>query len=49
MKAGQRYYIMALQKEANNKDNLAVAWLIPGGEQSVIDGAYLSPFEGGGE
>lgn len=44
LEAGQRYYIEALQKEADVKDNLSVAWQIPGEERTVIDGAYLSPF-----
>lgn len=44
LEAGQRYYIEALHKEAGIKDNLAVAWQIPGRERAVIDGAYLTPF-----
>ncbi|CAN5851194.1 hypothetical protein BH10CHL1_BH10CHL1_25110 [soil metagenome] len=44
LEAGQRYYIEALQKEADQKDNLSVAWQIPGGAPTVIEGSYLSPF-----
>ena len=43
LEAGQRYYIEALSKEADGKDNLSVAWVIPGQERDVIDGQYLSP------
>ncbi len=43
LEAGQRYYIEAISKEADGKDNLSVAWLIPGQERAVIDGQYLSP------
>ncbi|MFN8490619.1 MAG: PQQ-dependent sugar dehydrogenase [Caldilineaceae bacterium] len=43
LQAGKRYYIEALHKEADQKDNLAVAWQIPGGSPTVIDGAYLTP------
>lgn len=44
LQANKRYYIEALHKEADQKDNLAVAWQMPGSERAVIDGAYLSPF-----
>lgn len=44
LEAGKRYYIMALQKEATGKDNMAVAWLVPGGYREVIEGQFLSPF-----
>ena len=44
LQAGQKYYIEALQKEGTGGDNLAVAWLIPGGTQAIIAGQYLSPF-----
>ncbi|HEX7582390.1 MAG TPA: Ig-like domain-containing protein, partial [Gaiellaceae bacterium] len=40
--SGQKYYIEALHKEATGSDNLAVAWLRPGGALEVIPGAYLS-------
>lgn len=43
--AGQKYYIEALHKEGSGGDNLAVAWQGPGLSQSVIDGAYLSPYQ----
>lgn len=45
LQAGQRYYIEVLHKQADQKDNLSVAWQIPGHERAVIDGAYLSPPE----
>lgn len=43
--AGQRYYIEVLHKQADQKDNLTVAWQIPGQERTVIEGVYLSPPE----
>ncbi len=43
LQAGGRYYIEVLHKQADQKDNLSVAWQIPGQERVVIDGAYLSP------
>jgi len=45
LEAGKRYYIEVLHKESDQKDNLSVAWLAPGGVREVIDGAFLSPFE----
>ncbi|HMN28023.1 MAG TPA: PA14 domain-containing protein, partial [Caldilineaceae bacterium] len=42
--AGKKYYLEVLHKDADQKDNLAVAWQPPGGEREVIDGKYLSPF-----
>ncbi len=44
LKAGEVYYIEALQEQITLNDNLAVAWQGPGIERSVIDGAYLSPW-----
>lgn len=44
LEAGKKYYIEVLHKQADMKDNLAVAWQIPGQEIDVIDGAFLSPF-----
>jgi len=43
LKAGELYYIEALQRQWRGHDCLAVAWKGPGVEQSVIDGRYLSP------
>ena len=43
--AGEKYYIEVLHKEGSGGDNIAVAWQGPGISQSVIDGAYLSPYE----
>jgi hypothetical protein len=43
--AGKRYYIEVRHKEADQKDNLAVAWQVPGGERAVIEGRYLAPPE----
>ncbi|MCX6045609.1 MAG: discoidin domain-containing protein, partial [Chloroflexi bacterium] len=45
LQAGQKYYIEAQQKEGTGSDNLAVAWQIPGGAQSVIAGQYLSSYQ----
>jgi glucose/arabinose dehydrogenase len=45
LQAGQRYYIEVLHKQADQKDNLTVAWQIPGQERAVIAGEYLSPPE----
>jgi len=45
LEAGKYYYIEVLHKEADQKDNLSVAWQIPGELRAVIDGLYLSPFE----
>jgi len=45
LQTGQRYYIEVLHKQADQKDNLTVAWQIPGAERAVISGAYLSPPE----
>ncbi|MCV9386022.1 cellulase family glycosylhydrolase [Reichenbachiella ulvae] len=47
--AGAKYYIEVLHKEGSGGDNLAVAWSGPGISQSVIDGSYLSPYEGGSD
>jgi hypothetical protein len=43
LKAGEKYYIEALQKEAGGGDNLAVAWQYSGHTRSIISGPYLSP------
>jgi hypothetical protein len=43
LRAGQRYYIEVLHKQADQKDNVSVAWQPPGGGRGVIDGQYLSP------
>ncbi len=45
LRAGQRYYIKALHKQSDQKDNISVAWEIPEQERSVIEGRYLSPAE----
>lgn len=44
LEAGKRYYIEAIHKEGDQKDNLSVAWQIPGQERAVIAGQYLAPF-----
>jgi len=36
--AGGRYYIEVRHKQADQKDNVAVAWQPPGGERAVIGG-----------
>lgn len=46
LEAGRRYYVEALHKEGDQKDNLAAAWQIPGEERAVIEGQYLSPYGG---
>jgi signal transduction histidine kinase len=43
LKAGETYYIEALQRQWRGHDCLAVAWQGPGLAQGVIDGKYLSP------
>jgi glucose/arabinose dehydrogenase len=43
LKGGQRYYIEARHKQADQKDNLSVAWQPPGGERGLIDSALLTP------
>ena len=43
LKGGQSYYIEARHKQADQKDNLSVAWQPPGGERTVIESEYLSP------
>ncbi|HXT13684.1 MAG TPA: ATP-binding protein [Candidatus Angelobacter sp.] len=43
LKAGELYYIEALQRQWRGHDCLAVAWEGPGIQQSVIDGRYLLP------
>ena len=43
--AGRRYYIEALQKDAQGWDNLAVGWQLPNGTlERPIGGNRLSPF-----
>jgi hypothetical protein len=44
LEAGKKYYIEALHKDADQKDNLSVAWQPPSGERAIIEGKYLSPF-----
>lgn len=46
LEAGKKYYIKVLHKESFGGDSLAVAWEGPGISLSVIDGVYLSPFDG---
>ncbi len=45
LEAGSKYFIMALQKEASDHDNLAVAWDYEGQSREVIPGAFLSPYD----
>ena len=49
LKAGQSYYIEALQEQTTQGDHLAVAWQGPEQPQSVIDGAFLTPWPKHGE
>ncbi|HMN30075.1 MAG TPA: PA14 domain-containing protein, partial [Caldilineaceae bacterium] len=44
LQAGERYYLEIRHKQADQKDNLSVAWQIPGQERTVIGGAYLAPW-----
>jgi len=45
LQAGQRYYLEVLHKQSDQKDNLSVAWQIPGSARAIIAGTYLSPAE----
>lgn len=45
LRAGARYYIEALYKEAAGGDHVAIAWRGPGRSREVIDGSYLGPAE----
>lgn len=45
LEAESKYFIMALQKEASDHDNLAVAWNYEGQSRKVIPGAFLSPYD----
>jgi signal transduction histidine kinase len=49
LKAGESYYIEALQEQTTERDNLSVAWMGPSLDQSVIDGRYLTPWSEGRE
>ncbi|MBW7883365.1 MAG: PQQ-dependent sugar dehydrogenase [Caldilineaceae bacterium] len=44
LEAGQRYYFEVLYKQGGQKDNLSVAWQIPGRERKVIDAEFLEPY-----
>lgn len=41
--AGTRYYIEVLHKQANQKDNLSVAFQVGGGERTILDSTMLRP------
>jgi len=45
LKAGETYYIEALQEQTTEAENLSVAWQGPGLSRSVIKGAYLIPWD----
>ncbi len=46
LRAGNKYYIEALHKEASGADHLAVAWQFPSGSmEAPIAGSHLSPFD----
>jgi signal transduction histidine kinase len=49
LEGGHAYYIEAVQEQLLEDDNLAVAWEGPTLSQSVIDGAYLTPWGEGPE
>lgn len=45
LQAGKKYYIEALQKEADGGDNLSVQWKLPDGTmETPIAGIHLSPY-----
>ena len=46
LKAGNRYYFEVLYKQGDGKDNLSVAWQIPGEERKVIGAEYLEGYAG---
>jgi glucose/arabinose dehydrogenase len=43
LQKGKRYYIEVRHKQADQKDNVAVAWQPPGSERVLIPGDYLAP------
>lgn len=43
LEGSSRYYIEVRHKQADQKDNVAVAWQRPGGERELVDGAFLVP------
>lgn len=45
LEAGKRYYVEVLHKQADQKDNLSVAWQTPDGTREVIGADYLAPLE----
>ncbi len=45
LQAGQRYYFEILYKQGDNKDNLSVAWQIPGEDRQVIAAKYLEGYQ----
>jgi hypothetical protein len=45
LEGGRRLYIEVRHKQADQKDNVAVAWQQPGGERAVVAGAFLTPAE----
>ena len=47
LKAGETYYIEALQEQTTGGDHLSVAWQGPALGQSVINGRYLTPWSEG--
>jgi signal transduction histidine kinase len=44
LKAGETYYIEALQVQGYGRDYLGVAWQYPGTNRSIIAGSYLTPW-----
>ncbi len=47
LRAGESYYIEAMQEQQSEQNHLAVAWEGPGLKQAVIDGKYVVPCESG--
>jgi signal transduction histidine kinase len=46
LEAGRTYFLEALQEQTTGGENLSVAWEGPGFSKSVIDGSYLTPWNG---
>ena len=45
LEAGQKYFVMALHKEADGQDHLTVAWDYPSHSRHIIPGTFLSPYD----
>jgi hypothetical protein len=47
LEAGRKYFILALHKDAIGGDHMAVSWQGPSFTRKVIEGKYLSQYDGG--